>query len=60
MSLKVAVKPDNSGEKVTYKSLNTKVATVNSKGVIYGKAKGTTSIRVQSGSKVRTVKVTVK
>ena len=60
VSLKVAVKPDNSGEKVTYKSLNTKVATVNSKGVVYGKAKGTTSIRVQSGSKVRTVKVTVK
>ena len=60
VSLKATVKPENSDEKITYKSLNTNVATVNSKGVVCGKTKGKTSIRVRSGSKVKTVKVTVK
>ena len=48
-------------EKLTYKSSNTKVATVNSKGKVTGKKKGTATITVttKSGAKA-TFKVTVK
>lgn len=49
------------GDKVkSYKSSNTKVATVNKKGKIVAKKKGTATITVKCGKKKKTVKVTVK
>ena len=47
-------------QKVTYKSSNTKVATVSSKGVVKGVAAGTAKITVKCGSKSATFTVTVK
>lgn len=47
-------------DKVTYKSSNSKVATVNSKGKITAKKKGKATITVKCGKKVKKVKVTVK
>ena len=58
--LKVTVTPKNSQEKVTYKSSNTKIATVSSKGKITAKKKGKTVITITSGKKKITCKVTVK
>ncbi len=58
-TLKPGLDPITSQEKVTYSSSNTKVATVNSKGVITGKAAGTAKITVKSGSKKATVTVKV-
>lgn len=58
-TLKPGLDPITSQEKVTYSSSNTKVATVNSKGVITGKAAGTAKITVKSGSKKATVAVKV-
>ena len=46
--------------KVTYKTSNKKVATVNSKGVVTAKKKGTTKITVKCNGITRTFKVTVK
>lgn len=60
MTLKPAVTPLTSLQKVTYKSNNKKVATVNSKGVIKAKKKGTAVITVRSGSKTVKCKITVK
>ena len=54
------IAPFTSTEKVTYKSSNSKVATVNSKGQITAKKKGTSTITVKSGSKSVKCKVTVK
>lgn len=51
--------PSPSG-KVTYKSSNKKVATVNSKGVVTGKKKGTAKITVTCNGVSKTFKVTVK
>lgn len=58
-TLKPTLDPITSQEKVTYSSSNTKVATVNSKGVITGKAAGTAKITVKSGSKKVTITVKV-
>ena len=58
--LKVTVTPKNSQEKVTYKSSNTKIATVTSKGKITAKKKGKAVITITSGKKKITCKVTVK
>ena len=58
--IKAVAAPKNTDEKITFKSSNTKVATVTSKGVVKGKKKGTATITVQSGSKKVTCKVTVK
>ncbi|MDO5589640.1 MAG: leucine-rich repeat protein [Lachnospiraceae bacterium] len=58
--LKASVAPLTSLQKVTYKSSNTKVATVTSKGVVKAKKKGTAVITVKSGSKTVKCKVTVK
>lgn len=52
--------PLTSTEKITYKSSNSKVASVNSKGQITAKKKGTTIITVKSGKKTVKCKVTVK
>ena len=58
--LKVTVAPKNSQEKVTYKSSNTKIATVSSKGKITAKKKGKAVITITSGKKKITCKVNVK
>ena len=49
--IKATVKPANSSQKVTYKSSNTKVATVNSSGKITYKSPGETKITVTTGQK---------
>ena len=54
------IAPFTSKEKITYKSSNSKIATVNSKGQITAKKKGTVTITVKSGSKNVKCKVTVK
>lgn len=59
-TLKPVIAPLTSLQKVTYKSSNKKVATVNSKGRITAKKKGTAVITVKSGSKTIKCKVTVK
>lgn len=58
-TLKTARSPLTTQQKVTFSSSNKKVATVSSKGVITAKKKGTAKITVKSGSKKKTVKVTV-
>ena len=58
--LKVTLTPVTSQQKVTYKSSNSKVAAVNSKGKIVVKKKGTATITVKSGNKKITCKVKVK
>ena len=59
-TIKITATPKNTEEKITYKSSNSRVATVTSKGVVKGIKKGTDTITVQSGSKKLTCKVTVK
>ena len=58
--LKISRSPLTTVERITYRSSNSKVASVNSKGVITAKKKGTATITVLSGKKKATVKVTVK
>ena len=58
--LKVTLTPVTSQQKVTYKSSNSKVAAVHSKGKIVAKMKGTATITVKSGNKKITCKVKVK
>ena len=58
--LKLSRTPLTTVEKITYRSSNSKVASVNSKGVITARKKGTATITVLSGKKKATVKVTVK
>ena len=55
---KISAKATPSG-KITYKSSNTKIATVSSKGIVKGKKKGTAKITVTCNGvkKVFTVKV---
>ena len=60
VTLKPGITPVTSQEKVTYKSSNKKIATVNTKGVIKGQKKGTVTITVQSGKCSKKIKVTVK
>lgn len=59
-TLKPRLSPSNSDEKITYTSLNKKIATVNSKGVIKGVGRGKTVVTVKSGSKTVKCTVTVK
>lgn len=59
-TLRPTLYPMTSGEKVTYQSSNTKIATVNSKGQVKAKNKGTVIITVKSGRKAVKCKVTVK
>ena len=57
----VKVKPNKAAnKKVTYKSSNTKVATVSSKGKITAKKAGKATITVKAGNKVKKITVTVK
>lgn len=58
--LRPVITPLTSKQKITYKSSNSKVASVNSKGQITAKKKGTAVITVKSGSKTVKCKVTVK
>ena len=58
--LRPVVTPLTSTQKVTYKSSNSKVVAVNSKGQITAKKKGTATITVKSGGKSVKCKVTVK
>ena len=60
MTLKPIRVPFTSLEKVTFKSSNKKVATVNSKGVVTARKKGKATITVKSGRKTVKIKVTVK
>lgn len=60
LALKPILTPISSREKVTYKSSNTKVATVSSKGVVKGRKKGKAVITVKSGRKTVKCTVTVK
>ena len=52
--------PLTSTEKITYKSSNSKVVSVNSKGQLIAKKKGTAVITVKSGSKTVKCRVSVK
>lgn len=58
--LKPVLSPKNTTDKVVYKSSNTKIVTVNSKGKVTAKKKGNAIITVSSGSKKVTCKITVK
>lgn len=58
-TLRPILTPFTSSQKITYKSSNTKVATVTSKGIIKAVAPGIARITVTSGSKKTTVTVTV-
>ena len=63
VSLTATVNPSNATNKnVTWKSSNTKVATVDQNGKVKGTAKGTATITVttKDGAKTATCKVTVK
>ena len=59
-ALRPMITPLTSTEKITYKSSNAKVVTVNSKGKIVAKKKGTAVITIRSGKKTVKCKVTVK
>lgn len=59
-ALKPVITPITSLEKVTYRTSNKKVATVNKKGVIQAKKPGKAKITVKSGKKKFTVTLTVK
>lgn len=59
-TLKPVITPITSLEKVTYRTSNKKVATVNKKGVIQAKKPGKAKITVKSGKKKFTVTLTVK
>lgn len=58
-TLKPVLQPLTSGEKITYKSSNTKIAIVNSKVQITARSKGTATITVTSGRKSVRCKVIV-
>ena len=63
VTLKATIEPSKAtNQEVTYKSSNTKVATVNSSGKVKGVSEGTAKITVttKDGNKTATCKVTVK
>lgn len=59
-TLKPRLTPSGSTDKITYKSSNSKVATVSSKGKITAKKKGTAKITIKAGKASFQCKVTVK
>ena len=58
--LKPVLTPLYSSEKITFRSSNKRVVSVNSKGILTAKKKGTATITVKSGSKTVKCKVKVK
>ena len=60
LKLKPVLLPITSVQKITYRSSNTKVATVSAKGVIKAKKKGKTVITIIAGKKKVKCTVTVK
>ena len=60
LTLHPVITPLTSTEKITYKSSNSKIVSVNSKGRITAKKKGKAVITVKSGKKKVKCKVTVK
>lgn len=60
VKLKPAILPITSVEKITYKSSNSKVASVDSKGNIKARKKGKATITVKSGKKTVKCTITVK
>lgn len=59
-TLKPKISPSYSKDKISYFSNNKKVVTVNSKGIITARKKGTAYITIKSGSKYVKCKITVK
>ena len=61
-SFKISVRkvPSGSEEKIAYKSSNKKILTVDSKGKVTARKKGTAKITVKSGKITKVVTVTVK
>ena len=59
-TIRATAAPKNTDEKIIYRSSNSKVVSVTSKGVVKGLKKGSATITVRSGSKKMTCKVTVK
>ena len=60
MTLKPKLLPAGSEAKVTFKTSNKKVATVDAKGKVTAKGKGTAVITVKAGSVQAQCKITVK
>ena len=60
LNLKTTVSPVTSKQIVTYRSSNSKVASVSAKGVIKAKKKGKAVITIRSGKKTAKCKITVK
>lgn len=61
LTLKASVQPDYASQSVTWSSSNTRIATVNSSGVVTAKAEGTANITASTGNGKKascTVKVT--
>ena len=59
-ALLATVAPVTSQEKVTFESSNSKIVSVNSKGKLYARKKGSARITVRSGKKTRVCVVTVR
>ena len=59
-TIKPKLTPSGAEAKITYRSSNKKIATVNAKGKVTAKKKGTATITVKAGNVIRTCVVTVK
>lgn len=59
-TIKPKLTPSGAEARITYRSSNKKIATVNAKGKVTAKKKGTATITVEAGNVIRTCVVTVK